>query len=255
MDREELRWLLDVAKEASLLAGKAILDIYNSEDFRVERKDDDSPLTIADKSAHNIILSHLRKTNIPVLSEEGRSIPFSERKNWSHLWIVDPLDGTKEFVKRNGEFTVNIALFFKGKSVLGVVYAPVLDKHYFGGIGLECSVKEKQKTQSLVGSVGFDSQKVGQKVVASRSHLNKETQDFLNGLQEPEITSMGSSLNFMLLAEGKADIYPRFAPTMEWDTAASHAILLGLGMKINDMDDNPLKYNKEDLLNPYFCAQ
>ncbi len=254
-DKEKLIELLDIAKSAGLEAGKEILEICNSKDLGVELKGDNSPLTKADKAAHRIIMGYLENTNIPVLSEEGRDIPFEERRHWDYLWIVDPLDGTKEFIKRNGEFTVNIALVHQGIPMMGVVYAPVLDKLYFGGNGLACKVESTDRSETLSGNTHFDREKSGNRVVASRSHLNAETQEFLDSLLAPEVLSMGSSLKFMLLAEGQADVYPRFAPTMEWDTAAAHAILLGLGISVNDQKNNPLKYNKENLLNPYFCAQ
>ncbi|MFY0593227.1 3'(2'),5'-bisphosphate nucleotidase CysQ [Roseivirga sp.] len=255
MLKQKLSSLLEIAKEASLLAGSKILEIYNSNDFVVEIKGDNSPLTKADKAAHEIIMSFLEPTGIPVLSEEGREISYNERKKWEFLWIVDPLDGTKEFIKRNGEFTVNIALVRNQQPILGVVYAPVLDKLYAGAKAIGASLISKEGIRVLKPKVRLDLTKPNLKVVASRSHLNEETQAFLNNLKQPEIVSMGSSLKFMVIAEGNADVYPRFAPTMEWDTAAAHAILEELGGKVSNLDGNSLIYNKENLLNPYFSAE
>jgi 3'(2'), 5'-bisphosphate nucleotidase len=255
MDIQKLTNLLEIAKKASLKAGDAIMRIYETEDFSIEHKKDDSPLTKADKEAHLVIMSFLEGTDIPVLSEEGRDIPYEERRTWEYLWIVDPLDGTKEFIKRNGEFTVNIALVENGHPILGVVYVPVTKKLYFGGLNLGAFMKYQTVFTQLNKAKVIDKKKPGIRVVASRSHLNEETQVFLGGLNAPEIVSMGSSLKFMMLAEEKADIYPRFAPTMEWDTAASHAILRELNFKVLDEHSNPLVYNKKNLLNPYFSAE
>lgn len=255
MSVEELSSLLDTAKEASLLAGDKILEIYNSDDFAVELKGDNSPLTKADKVAHEVIMSFLEPTGIPVLSEEGRDIPYAERKDWEYLWVVDPLDGTKEFIKRNGEFTVNIALVRGGDPILGVVYAPVLDKLYAAAEGIDSTLTVAGNTSALEPRAALDLTKPGLKVVASRSHLNDDTQAFLDELISPEIVSMGSSLKFMVMAEGEADVYPRFAPTMEWDTAAAHAVLRVLGGKVVRQDGESLQYNKENLLNPYFKAE
>lgn len=255
MTKEELNNLLNLAKEASLIAGAEILEIYNSDDFDVELKGDNSPLTKADKAAHLKIVAKLDQTGIPVLSEEGRDIAFNDRKDWDYLWVVDPLDGTKEFIKRNGEFTVNIALVQKGEPILGVVYAPILDKLYFGGPGIETSLTQGTSTKALPRRNKVDRSEKGIRIVASRSHLNDDTRAFLDSLEAPEIVSMGSSLKFMMLAEGLADIYPRFAPTMEWDTAAAHAVLRGVGGDVINPEGESLQYNKENLLNPYFSAE
>lgn len=255
MEKEELSELLDIAKEASLLAGQKILEIYNSDDFEIELKGDNSPLTKADKAAHDIIMSLLEPKGIPVLSEEGRDISYAERGEWEYLWVVDPLDGTKEFIKRNGEFTVNIALVKQGKPILGVVYAPVLDKLYAAAEGLGATLTKGEDTIKLAKRQALDLSESNLKVVASRSHLNDETQAFLDKLTNPEIISMGSSLKFMVIAEGEADVYPRFAPTMEWDTAAAHAVLRELGGKVTNPEGGSLVYNKENLLNPYFRAE
>lgn len=244
--------LLAVAREASSHASKEILKIYNSGDFGVDMKSDDSPLTRADKKGHEVICSYLDSTGIPILSEEGKHTEFEIRKNWKRLWIVDPLDGTKEFIKRNGEFTVNIALVENGRPVLGVVEAPVLSTQYFGFIGSGAFIYSDEQTEQLTPIKEIDFKTKTLRVVASRSHLNSETQDFLNELNEPKIVSMGSSLKFMMIAQGKADIYPRFAPTMEWDTAAAHAIISSLGGKVETPNGIELIYNKHNLLNPNF---
>ncbi len=246
--------LLEIAKEASLEAGEAILEVYNSNDFDVEKKGDDSPLTKADKNAHEVIVSFLEKTDIPILSEEGRDIPYEERKGWEYFWMVDPLDGTKEFIKRNGEFTVNIALIKDGQPILGVIYVPVLEKLYWAIENGGAYLKYNDNT-SKIFSNKISLKAKGLRVVASRSHLNQETSDFLNTLDSPEIVSMGSSLKFMLIAEGKADVYPRFAPTMEWDTAAAQIIVKESGADVLEKNKiSLLKYNKENLLNPHFIV-
>lgn len=245
---------ISLAIEAAFEAGKAILEVYNSKDYGVEFKTDNSPLTIADKMAHQIIISKLRQTKIPILSEEGNKISFKKRCNWETFWMVDPLDGTKEFVKKNGEFTVNIALIEKGIPVFGVVYAPVLDKLYYGGSIINSAYlihneqEKKLQNKNRKGNIVT--------VVASRSHLNIDTQNFIEQFKDVETISMGSSLKFMILAEGKADFYPRFAPTMEWDTAAAHAIVKVLGFEvINPETNKKLIYNKENLLNPSFLVK
>ena len=251
---KDLKELLDLARKASRHASQEILKIYESEDFGVDMKSDDSPLTKADKKGHDIICSYLEKSGIPILSEEGDHSNYNERKHWNKLWIVDPLDGTKEFIKRNGEFTVNIALVEDQIPILGVVEAPVLDFQYYGIVG-KGAFKVAAGIEKNLSPLGkLDISQIGLKVVASRSHLNNETKEFLAGLNNPEIVSMGSSLKFMMIAEGKADIYPRFAPTMEWDTAAAHAIMLALGGNVFDNKQKPLMYNKENLLNPHFEA-
>ncbi|MBO6605390.1 3'(2'),5'-bisphosphate nucleotidase CysQ [Psychroserpens sp.] len=238
--------------ECAYSAGQAILEIYNSDDFNIEHKEDNSPLTIADRNAHDVIVSYLKTTNLPILSEEGEGISYEIRKNWNLFWMVDPLDGTKEFIKRNGEFTVNIALIQNQKPIFGIVYAPVLDKMFIGDVLKGAKLIEKGVEMELINS-SQNSQSV--RIVASRSHLNSDTETFINKFEQSEIVSMGSSLKFMVIAEGKADVYPRFAPTMEWDTAAAHAVLNALGIKVNNNETgNELLYNKEDLLNPHFLV-
>jgi len=240
--------ILNIAKKA----GKEVLKIYNR-DFNIEYKDDKSPLTEADKISHNIIVEGLKKYNLPILSEEGKNIPYEERKNWEYFWMIDPLDGTKEFIKKNGEFTINIALIYKNRSIFGVVYAPVLEWIYFNDNEKSYKI-EKNKLIQL--PMKRDDKKFI--IVASRSHLNEETKKFIENLKidkEKEFISIGSSLKLCLVAEGSADIYPRLAPTMEWDTAAADAVVRKSGKLVLDYYEKlPLIYNKENLLNPYFIV-
>jgi 3'(2'), 5'-bisphosphate nucleotidase len=247
--------LLQLAIQASEVACKEILEVYNSGDFQTESKGDNSPLTLADKKAHNVIAFLLQSSNLPILSEEGRNIPYEERKQWKRFWMVDPLDGTKEFLKRNGEFTVNIALIENQEPVMGVVAIPVSGDVFYSQKGSGVFVKRDVNTSALPKRSPIDLKKSGLRVVASRSHMSEETQAFIQSLSEPVLVSQGSSLKFMLLAEGKADVYPRFAPTMEWDTAAAHAIANEAGISVFQKDTNiPLVYNKPDLLNPHFIC-
>jgi 3'(2'), 5'-bisphosphate nucleotidase len=249
--------LLSIAQRAADVACAEILAVYNSADFSVEAKADNSPLTLADKKAHHAIVNILNASGLPILSEEGKTIPYEERKNWNRFWMVDPLDGTKEFIKRNGEFTVNIALIENGKPVLGVVSIPVTGEMYCGAVGMGAYKRVGTGTQSTLLQVrkALDLKKAGLRVVASRSHLNAETQTFIDALQSPELVSKGSSLKFLMLADGQADVYPRFAPTMEWDTAAAHAIVNQCGMRVLQQGKaEELLYNKADLLNPYFLC-
>lgn len=258
---------LKTAIQASVEAGEEIMKVYNS-DFSYEIKDDTSPLTIADKNANDIINSYLVDTNIPIISEENAQISYAIRKEWNTCWIVDPLDGTKEFIKRNGEFTVNIALIEMGVPVLGVIYVPEKKVLYYGNVQKKetykvtldnhnTSIDEIIEKSNLIISKKDNSNKI--KVVGSRSHMNDETLDFINNLKskkkEVEIISKGSSLKFCLVAEGDADVYPRFAPTMEWDTAAAHAICKACGVSVISKETNKeLSYNKENLLNPWFIV-
>ena len=248
--------LLELAKEAAIEGGKEILEVYHSADFVVEMKSDDSPLTIADKKAHLKIMEFLSKTDIPVLSEEGVAIEYTDRKEWSKLWIVDPLDGTKEFIKRNGEFTVNIALIEDGKPIMGVIYVPVKDILYFGDIKNGAFKVENNQSVQLPQE---NSSSI-YKIVGSRSHMSEETESYVNELREKhsevEMVSMGSSLKICLVAEGSANEYPRFAPTMEWDTAAGHAIVSSAGKTLIDWETKKeMKYNRENLLNNWFLVQ
>lgn len=256
---------------AALKAGEAILDIYSRADHQVEHKSDKSPLTIADKTAHIIIKEYLEKTGLPFFSEEGRQIDFAERKGWEKYWLVDPLDGTKEFISRNGEFTVNIALIENNIPVMGVIYIPVLSELYFGESVLGAFKLDNVRIKEFSFTNLEDIIKHANKlplhreddtyvVIASRSHLNEETQRFIDNIrkQHPGLKTMsrGSSLKLCMLAEGKAEVYPRLGPTMEWDIAAGHAILLASGGSIQVYPGNEdLKYNKENLLNPLFIAK
>ncbi len=237
-------------------AGHAIMKIYGEDDFQVETKDNESPLTIADKTGNDIICDALKKLDVqyPIVSEENKEIAYEERKNFTYSWLVDPLDGTKEFIKRNGEFTVNVALIHNGTPVMGVVYAPVMDEMYYawkdGGAYME---KGGDVTQLKAPSFSLRDEGIG--VVASRSHLNAETEAFVNALNQPVIVPKGSSLKFLILARGGAHVYPRLAPTMEWDTGAAHVVLTEAGGSvINHETKKPLEYNKENLLNPHFIA-
>lgn len=248
--------LVKIALHAAEEASKVILEVYHSNDFQAELKGDQSPLTIADKKAHHVIEQILNETNLPLLSEEGKDIPYEARKHWEYFWMVDPLDGTKEFIKRNGEFTVNIALIHKQTPVLGVVAVPVTGEVYYATQGGGAFQKLADKEVMLEKRKPVDLSQKGIRVVASRSHMNDETTAFIEKLQAPELISAGSSLKFMLLATGQADVYPRFAPTMEWDTAAAHAILNEVGLLVKRQGSaEPLVYNKVDLLNPYFLVQ
>lgn len=246
--------LLQIAIKASETASGEILDVYHSNDFQAESKEDKSPLTLADKRAHAAIVSILKETGLPILSEEGKTIPYEERKQWEYFWMVDPLDGTKEFLKRNGEFTVNIALIHNQKPILGVVAVPVSGDVFYAAEG-KAFLKRSGQIIDLPKRNLVSLAQPGLRVVASRSHMSPETQDFISALKEPSLVSKGSSLKFMLLAEGLADVYPRFAPTMEWDTAAAHAIVNAVGISVKQKDsEQELAYNKEDLLNPHFLC-
>jgi len=260
--------LLSLAIQAALDASVPVLEIYKQE-FTVETKADNSPLTMADKASHQTIMEHLEPSGIPVLSEEGRAMPYEERRDWEYLWIVDPLDGTKEFIKKNDEFTVNIALVKKGKPELGVIYVPVLKELYFAAPGLGSwkvtnilATSEAIDVQALIQSAELlPGRQSGRPftIVASRSHLNQETQRYVDEILQnhPDaiMISRGSSLKLCQIAEGLADIYPRFAPTMEWDTAAGQAIITHSGGFVTNMESGEeMTYNKENLLNPWFLA-
>lgn len=249
--------VIDIAEQA----GKAILSIYHR-DFAVMEKADESPLTEADLAAHEIIIQGLQAiSDLPILSEESADIPWSTRKHWQRYWLVDPLDGTKEFIKKNGEFTVNIALIDKGVPILGVVYAPVLNWTYVGdelGNAVKIENGEVRPLTPQPHTAG-----ALRKVVGSRSHQSPQIQDFLTALPgETELVAMGSSLKLCLVAEGKAHLYPRLGPTSEWDTAAAHAVVLAAGGKVTVIEHDlsaeeaePLRYNtKDSLLNPFFLV-
>lgn len=267
MKKEYRKELLSAAIEACIKAGKEILEVYQSDDFNVQMKSDDSPLTIADQRAHNAIISVLEKLDIPILSEEGTHLPYEERKAWKECWIVDPLDGTKEFIKRNDEFTVNVALVIDGKAVAGVIYVPVYKQLYFADELLgsfRCDdITENAKLEDLMAAskqLPIKEDRTCVRVVGSRSHMNDETRLFIESLKdngnEVELVSKGSSLKLCLIAEGSADVYPRYAPTMEWDIAAGHAIVSASGAKVLHLNmEEELTYNKADLLNPWFICE
>ena len=256
---------INVALKASLEAGQAIMDIYESDDVGVEYKEDASPLTRADRAAHHVILRHLEPTGIPVLSEEGKHMPFEDRSQWDELWIVDPVDGTKEFLKRNGEFTVNIALVRQGRVAGGVVLAPVLGHAYVGVVGegawrLDVSADvDVDAAWNTRVSLPVNAGKRAFTVVASRSHMSPETEAYVEEAKsvhgEVNLISKGSSLKLCMVAEGTADAYPRFAPTMEWDTAAGQAVCEAAGCDVIDQNTGaPMRYNREDLLNAWFLV-
>lgn len=235
-------------------AGDAILEVY-SRDFDVEAKGDDSPLTAADLAAHRIITQGLCALDpaIPVLSEEGAELPWSMRREWTRYWLVDPLDGTREFVKRNGEFTVNIALVENGAAVLGVVYAPVLDEMFHAQRGQGAHLRAADGTDHPLRTRRPAAAPL--RVAASRSHLDARTAALLERLGESERIGLGSSLKFCRLAQGAVDLYPRFGPTSEWDTAAAQCVLEEAGGAVITLDGAALAYNgKESLLNPDFLA-
>jgi 3'(2'), 5'-bisphosphate nucleotidase len=253
-DPNEKRRLLDAVSRIARDAGRAILEVY-ARDFAVALKADRSPLTEADEVAHTIIDQALRTLapSLPVLSEEAAPDASADRRAWTEFWLVDPLDGTKEFLKRNGEFTVNIALVSEHQATLGVVLAPALDRLYLGALGVGAwrqdgnDVPEPIYVQRTARNPP--------RVVGSRSHPSGELADYLKALGPHEITAMGSSLKICLVAEGAADLYPRLGPTSEWDTAAAQAILESAGGRMIDTAGQPLRYNsKDDLLNPHFLA-
>jgi 3'(2'), 5'-bisphosphate nucleotidase len=240
-------------------AGSAIMRVYETA-FTVEQKEDKSPLTEADKQSHNIIEKGLLSLypNIPVLSEESASVDYEVRKKWKKFWLVDPLDGTKEFIKRNGDFTVNIALIENGKPTFGVVFVPITKVGFVGIAGVGAFKIEAGITEKLIVGKSENANLV--RVVASRTHLSGETLDYINNLKDEGkhvvLTSRGSSLKLCMIAEGTADVYPRFAPTMEWDTAAAQAVVEAAGKSVLSFPTlQPLQYNKANLLNPWFIVQ
>ena len=248
--------LLNEAIAIARGAGELILEVYHS-DVEVYEKQDHSPVTQADLLAHQYIVGKLAQLTpqLPILSEESAKIPWAQRQNWDEYWLVDPLDGTKEFIKQNGEFTVNIALIVAGIPVLGVVYAPAMDTLYFAAQGLG-AYKRCQKSAMTKITVASKQPAEKWRVVGSRSHANQETQDYLNALDAPyEFVEMGSSLKICLVADGTAHLYPRLGLTSEWDTAAAHAVVLEAGGSIQHLDGKGLIYNqKESLLNPHFVV-
>ncbi len=248
MNESLCKRVVELAEEA----GRAILTVYHSGSFDVSRKADASPLTEADLLSHSIIEKGLRSLtpDAPVLSEESVGIEVATRRAWGTFWLVDPLDGTKEFIKRNGEFTVNIALIEDGCPVFGVVVAPVLERTYFGGVETPSVRIDTDGTHSI----SCCPRRRPLKIVSSRSHPSPEQEAFLNSLGPHECIPMGSSLKICLVAEGTADFYPRLGPTMEWDIAAAHAVVLGAGGQLTQLEGEAVKYNKLDLLNPHFLV-
>jgi len=269
---------------AAIEAGDAILQVYHSANFQVEEKADSSPLTLADRRSHDVIMKHLSAFDIPILSEEGHSVPYEKRKNWDSFWLIDPLDGTKEFIKKNGEFTVNIAMIRDHKPVAGVIFVPDRDILYFASDKTGSYRADFSLISDLVNSQRLDETGSSQieemltgiinqsaklpvddstdrpfAIAGSRSHSTPELEAFVEEKRreygEVEFISAGSSLKLCLVAEGRADIYPRTGPTMEWDTAAGQAIVENAGGKVFQYDtDQQLEYNKENLLNPWFVA-
>jgi len=285
------KFYLLTAVAAAIEAGRAILEVYRSSDFKIEKKADKSPLTLADRRSHEVIVKRLGKLAIPILSEEGKDIPYGERKSWETYWLIDPLDGTKEFIKQNGEFTVNIAMIRDRKPLGGVIYVPDKDVLYFalndqGSFKVDSGDSIKQLETDLIETLniqagGPGNEKIAETfdsiiaaaaklpvydlpdrpftIIGSRSHATPELKAFVEDKRkehgEVEFISAGSSLKLCLVAEGRADIYPRTGPTMEWDTAAGQAIAENAGCKVMQYETNePLIYNKENLLNPWFVV-
>lgn len=281
-----MKTLLRTALLASLEAGEEIMHIYTDpkQDFGIEKKADNSPLTLADKASHQVIMRHLLTTDIPVLSEEGQHLPYEQRETWERLWVVDPLDGTKEFIKKNGEFTVNVALVEHGSPVMGVVYVPATRMLYYGIVGegawkcvvptLSDGLTVSENLADFLSSCGPSEQgapfggialPVEREhdvftIVASRSHMSSETQAYIQEMEQlhgrVKTVSSGSSIKICLVAEGVADAYPRYAPTMEWDTAAGDAVARAAGKVVTSAETGkPLVYNKPDLHNPWFLVE
>jgi len=249
-----LQWLLAPVTAIAAEAGRAILEVYG-DDFEVQHKEDRSPLTQADLASHRIIRDALAELtpDLPLLSEESADIPFAERASWAEYWLIDPLDGTREFVSRNGEFTVNIALIRGHEPVLGVVHVPVSGVTYTGVAGQGATRRQPGRTATPIRVQRPCAAPV--RVVGSRSHANPELERYLAALGDYELVSMGSSLKFCLVAEGAADFYPRLGPTSEWDTAAAHAVVSAAGGRILMLDGRPLQYNlKSSYLNPEFLV-
>ncbi len=245
-----LRPALDIARKA----GEEILKIYKT-DFDVESKSDDSPLTAADLASHRTIIAGLEALtpDLPILSEESGEIPFETRSQWPRYWLVDPLDGTKEFINRNGQFTVNIALIDGHKAVLGVVHVPVTGESYYGCEGAGAFLKKGEADEAPIRAARLADGPV--RVVGSRSHRGKSLDGYLERLGDHEMVPMGSSLKFCLVARGDADVYPRLGLTSEWDTAAAQAVLEAAGGGVITVEGEPLSYNaKADILNPFFIA-
>ena len=248
--------LLDTAITISEEAGKAVMDIYSRGNIETTYKNGDSPLTLADMASHNIIVEQLKKKtpDIPVLSEESENVSYDVRKSWKTFWLVDPLDGTKEFINQNGEFTVNVALIDSGKAVLGVVHAPEPRTTYYACAekGAFKKVYTDDEKASEIHVADYHEKRLI--IVASKSHGSNMLESFKKNVGDAEFTSMGSSLKLCLVAEGKAHLYPRLGPTMEWDTAAAQCIVESAGGTVTDLRKQTLNYNKPNLLNPFFMV-
>ncbi len=253
VDQKMLASILEPVRELAWQAGQEILNVYHG-DFEVEAKSDGSPLTAADQAAHRTIVNGLAQLtpDIPIISEEASEIAYEERAAWDQFWLVDPLDGTREFVKRNGEFTVNIAFIDKNKPVLGVVHVPVTGVSYFACEGTGAFKQERNKAARPIAVSRYTGGKA--RIAGSRSHASDALKKFIDAVGNVETISMGSSLKLCLVAEGAADVYPRLGPTSEWDTAAAQAIVEIAGGKVTDIDNNPLRYNKKNILNPWFIV-
>jgi 3'(2'), 5'-bisphosphate nucleotidase len=267
---EDYQGLLRIAIDAAIAGGKKIMEVYDSLNISITLKKDFSPLTEADIKSNEIIKGYLKETGLPFLSEEEKRTPYSERRDWDLFWIVDPLDGTKEFIKRNGEFTVNIALIKGNSPVMGIIYAPYLKDLYFSCPGSGSYKISQASSDSLSNKTLKDLIAIASPLpvsasrdriaaIGSRSHMSMKTWTYFRKLRKkyknPEILKIGSALKLCLVAEGKADLYPRFSPSMEWDIAAGHAIIEGAGFLIREYSNNkPLRYNKENLNNPFFIA-
>lgn len=249
-----LKKLLPQVVSIAQQAGQAVMEIYVTPENVVMTKADSSPLTQADLAADQVISAGLRELKLawPLLSEESAQIPYAERETWERFWLIDPLDGTKEFIRRNGEFTVNIALIERGVPILGAVYAPVLDVCYYAAQGVGAFVQRDGEVKAIKVRHHVAGQPI--KVVASRSHADERTTTLLKNLGEHECISMGSSLKLCLVAEGVAHFYPRLGPTMEWDTAAAHAVVIMAGGRVCNVSGDELQYNKADLHNPEFLV-
>ena len=249
--------ILFSVKKISIEAGKIILDVYSTDFFEsIENKKDDSPVTVADKKSNEYIVKRLQllTPDIPIVSEESEQLEYASRKKFDFFWLVDPLDGTKEFINRNGDFTVNIALIQKNRPIMGVVYIPVEDKLYWAIEGKGAFMEYEGFVQRLkAGKVDLNKENL--KILVSRSHFDDKTKAYLEKFDKPVVMKRGSALKFLLIAEGKGDVYFRFTPTMEWDTAASHIILKEAGANVLNIETNEeLEYNKESMINPGFIA-
>ncbi|MBN1182594.1 MAG: 3'(2'),5'-bisphosphate nucleotidase CysQ [Bacteroidales bacterium] len=272
MLEDKINHLLFRAIKSSIIAGEEIMKVYNSNNPGIEYKSDNSPLTNADKLSHACITENLHDEEIPILSEEGTHLDYNIRKEWKYFWLIDPLDGTKEFIERNGEFTVNIALIKEKYPILGVIFVPVQGTLYFGSVHLgayktntgKICIDELSRIEQITEFA--EELPVKQsfsdvfRVIGSRSHMNVETKTYIEQIKirkrNVEIVNAGSALKFCLVAEGRADLYPRFGPTMEWDTAAGHCIAASAGLDIVQADGlSPLVYNKKDLYNPWFIVK